>query len=372
MKLVKVILLLMFGVVVNTQLSAQTTTYLWSNGATTPSISVNPSVTTTYRVTITHGGVQYFDSLVVNVNASNAPTFTQVGPYVSGASIPALPTTSNNGITGTWSPAINNTATTTYTFTPTTGQCATTTTMIITINQPLKYTLTANDSTVCAGTTVTLSVNLQQSNTVTDIDGNTYPTVQIGTQLWMQENLRTTKYSDGSNIPLVMDNAQWSSNSNNGTTFPMMCWYNNDQATYTANKFGALYNWDAVNPTTNGNKNVCPTGWHVPSDAEWTVLSNYLGGRSVAGGKMKTTGMQYWESPNTGATNESGFSGLPGGYRTSDSGAFYLVGRAAHWWSSSEFDTIDVLGHYLNNLYGNVVRGWSSRVRGYSVRCIKD
>ena len=105
--------------------------------------------------------MEYYDSLVVNIEPNqNTPTFTQMGPYLSGATIPALPTTSNNSITGTWSPAINNTTTTTYTFTPSAGQCGTTTAMTITINQPLQYTLTANDSTVCAGTTVTFSVNL--------------------------------------------------------------------------------------------------------------------------------------------------------------------------------------------------------------------
>ena len=100
----------------------------------------------------------------------------------------------------------------------------------------------------------------------------------------MAENLRTTKYRDGSNIPVVADNTQWANNWNNGNPLqqPMMYWYDNDQATYTANKFGALYNWYAINPATNGNKNVCPTGWHVPTDAEWTTLTTILGGESVA------------------------------------------------------------------------------------------
>jgi hypothetical protein len=152
-------------------LNAQTTTYLWSNGATTPTINVNPSVTTTYYVTITQDGVQYYDSVVVNIEPNqNTPTFTQVGPYVSGTSIPALPTTSTNGITGTWSPAINNTTTTTYTFTPSTGQCATTTTMTITVIDPLQYTVTASDNSVCAGTPVTLSVNILTNNgTITNL-----------------------------------------------------------------------------------------------------------------------------------------------------------------------------------------------------------
>jgi uncharacterized protein (TIGR02145 family) len=244
--------------------------------------------------------------------------------------------------------------------------------MNITVNEPLQYTLTANDSTVCAGTTITLSVNIQQQNIMTDIDGNVYPTVQIGNQIWMKENLRTTKYSDGSDIPLVTDNAQWAGNWNNSVTLPMMCWYNNDQATYTANKFGALYNWYAVSPTTNGNKNACPTGWHVPSDAEWAILENNLGGSSVAGGKMKSTGTQYWLSPNQDATNASGISGLPSGYRANNDGTFYAIGRNGRWWSSTEFNThyawVRSLGY--NNSF--VDRGYVSKTVGFSVRCIKD
>jgi uncharacterized protein (TIGR02145 family) len=297
-----------------------------------------------------------------------------VGPYLSGASIPALPTTSTNGVSGTWSPAINNTATTTYTFTPSAGQCGTTTTMTITINEPLQYTLTANDSTVCAGTTVTLSVNIGPENTVTDIDGNVYQTVLIGTQLWMQENLRTTKYSDGTDIQLVTDDNEWANNSINGTKSPMMSWYNNDQATYTANKFGALYNWFAVSRSTNGNKNVCPTGWHVPSDAEWTVLTNYLGGVSVAGGKMKSTGTQYWQSPNQDATNESGFSGVPGGLRY-HSGQFGTIGWHGYWWSDIEYftyltDAASLL--FLVYNLGNVDMPIHGKYLGYSVRCLRD
>ncbi|MBU3714493.1 MAG: hypothetical protein FGM46_06040, partial [Ferruginibacter sp.] len=147
---------------------------------------------------------------------------------------------------------------------------------------------------------------------VTDIDGNVYPIVTIGTQIWMAENLRTTKYRDGSNIPLVTDNTQWASNWNNQNPLqqPMMCWYNNDKTTYVNNKMGALYNWYAINPATNGNKNVCPVGWHVPTDAEWTTLTDFLGSTSVAGGKMKSTGTQYWLSPNTGATNSSSWSAI--------------------------------------------------------------
>jgi len=199
---------------------------------------------------------------------------------------------------------------------------------------------------------------------VTDIDNNTYPIITIGTQTWMAENLRTNKYSDGSSIPLVTAANSWSV----GTT-PKMCWYNNDQATYMANKYGALYNWYAVNPTTNGNKNVCPTGWHVPADGEWTTLTDYLGGLSVAGGKMKS--IQYWTSPNTGATNESGFSGVSGGYRYND-GTFSNVGDDGYWWSSTQNSTTNAWFLYLGYFNGDVYRDATNKVRGFSVRCIKD
>jgi uncharacterized protein (TIGR02145 family) len=217
--------------------------------------------------------------------------------------------------------------------------------------------------------------------TVTDASGNTYPTITIGTQVWMAENLRTTKYRDGSNIPVVTDNTQWANNWNNGNPMqqPMMCWYNNDQATYTANKFGALYNWYAINPATNGNTNVCPTGWHVPTDAEWNKLTKFLDPTAdttqccsnSAGGKMKSTGTQYWLSPNTGATNSSGWSGLPGGLRNPN-GTFFDIGNAGLWWSSTEYDTYVAWIRYLGYNYGGVDRYFTDKTNGFSVRCLRD
>jgi uncharacterized protein (TIGR02145 family) len=215
--------------------------------------------------------------------------------------------------------------------------------------------------------------NTTDPGTVTDASGNTYTAVTIGTQVWMAENLRTTKYRDGSNIPVVTSSTTWANNWNNGSPLsqPMMCWYNNDQATYTANKFGALYNWYAINPATNGNKNVCPTGWHVPTDAEWTTLTTSLGGESVAGGKMKSTGTQYWLSPNTDATNSSGWSGLPGGFRTTY-GTFGLIGNNGGWWSSTEGSTGNARSRGLNYNNGEVNRSNNPKPDGLSVRCLRD
>lgn len=209
-------------------------------------------------------------------------------------------------------------------------------------------------------------------------NGYAYPTIVLGNgQEWMAENLKTTQYNDGTPIPLVTDTFQWYDNYINNTTLPMMCWYNNDQATYTANSYGALYNWYAVSPSNNGNHNVCPVGWHVPGDAEWTALTDYLGGEAVAGGKMKSKGMQYWLPSNQDATNESGFSGLPGGARWFD-GYFIDIGYYGYWWTSTAdySDTAwwrNLLGFQSSsNLNGMVFRNATTKRMGFSVRCVRD
>ena len=135
---------------------------------------------------------------------------------------------------------------------------------------------------------------------MTDQQGNVYKTIVIGTQEWMAENLKTTVYRNGNAIDNIIDNTQWI-----GLTTGAWASYNNDSQ-YDC-PYGKLYNWFAVADP----RHVCPTGWHEPTDAEWTTLTDYLGGEEVAGGKMKSAGTQYWIGPNTDATNESGFSGLP-------------------------------------------------------------
>jgi uncharacterized protein (TIGR02145 family) len=211
-------------------------------------------------------------------------------------------------------------------------------------------------------------------------NGYNYPTVILGNgQEWMSQNLRTTRYNDGTTIPLVTDQNQWAANYSNGTTLPMMCWYNNNQTTYLANNFGALYNWYAVNPSTNGNKNLCPAGWHVPTDVEWTIFINYLdpnadGGSTIpntAGGKMKSVGLQFWQSPNTDATNDSNFLGLPGGYR-SNNGTFGNVGYHGNWWSSSDNSIYGAWYRSLRWEEGNAVRDHENETLGKSIRCLKD
>src|SRR5690554_4690979 len=194
---------------------------------------------------------------------------------------------------------------------------------------------------------------------ITDIDGNTYKTVTIGTQTWMAENLKVTKYNDGIAIPNVTDNTAWSE-----LTTGALCDYDNTPS--NSETYGKLYNWHAVN-----TGKLCPTGWHVPSDAEWTELTDYLGGTSVVGGKLKETGTTHWNSPNTGATNETGFTALPGGYRFFN-GAFDNFGYIGHWWSATEGNTYGAWYRELYFYYSSVYRDYYYKEEGYSVRCVRD
>ncbi|OFX31706.1 MAG: hypothetical protein A2X08_16050 [Bacteroidetes bacterium GWA2_32_17] len=198
------------------------------------------------------------------------------------------------------------------------------------------------------------------TSTITDINSNTYNTVSIGGQCWMKENLKTTKYSDNTAIPNITNSTTWSNLSTGA-----YCNYSNTPS--NANTYGRLYNWYAVTDTHN----ICPTGWHVPSDAEWTTLTTYLGGESVAGGKLKETGTTHWQSPNAGATNETGFTALPGGNRY-DNGAFYSLGSYGFWWSSTESTTDVAWNRGMSYNLSNVDRGSSTEVDGFSVRCVKD
>jgi len=198
--------------------------------------------------------------------------------------------------------------------------------------------------------------------TVTDIDGNVYHTVTIGTQVWLAENLKTTKFNDGSSIPLLTKNA-----ARTDLTTPEYWWYNNDSATYD-NPYGKLYNWYAV----NDGRDLCPTGWHVPTDAEWTTLTDYLGGLTVAGGKLKETGFIHWSNGNVGATNESGFTALPGGDRDIN-GSFNRIGLNGRWWSSSMYGSTGKAWYReMGGNHAGVIQANSSPDDGYSVRCIGD
>jgi uncharacterized protein (TIGR02145 family) len=214
-------------------------------------------------------------------------------------------------------------------------------------------------SAVNAGGESGLSNEVTATPNIVDIDGNIYHAVTIGTQVWMVENLKTTRYNDGSAIPLVTNNSVWEF-----LETPGYCWYN-DSAVY-GNTYGALYNWYAVS-----TGKLAPTGWHVPSDAEWEVLGTYLGGDLFGGGRLKETGTAHWISPNTGATNSSGFSALPGGFRYND-GAFSSIGYNGRWWSSTATDASNSWFRYMFYLYPDVNREASNNAFGFSVRCVRD
>jgi uncharacterized protein (TIGR02145 family) len=228
--------------------------------------------------------------------------------------------------------------------------------------------LTANTS-YCVRAYATNSVGTSYGNVqtfttgaVTDIDGNVYHAVTIGTQVWMLENLKVTHYRNGDAIPNVTDNGAWYS-----LTTGAYCNYYDDEG-YVAT-YGRLYNWYA----TVDSRNIAPAGWHVPTDAEWQILVDYLGGDAVAGGKMKETGTTHWNSPNTGATNESGFAALPGGSRSND-GTYGYLNNYASLWSSTEQSSTNAWDRTLSFNNTEVGRNYLYRYKqnGFSVRCVKD
>jgi len=198
-----------------------------------------------------------------------------------------------------------------------------------------------------------------QSHTLKDIDGNEYKTITIGTQVWMAENLKTTKYNDGTDIPLVTDDKQWQKYE------PAFCWYNNDEAE-NKNKYGALYNWYVVNT----NK-LCPNGWHVTSSDELRSLVIFSAMDTITGGKLKETGTVHWRIPNKGATNETGFTALPGGLRQY-SGEFIYLGEQGTLWISSEENNYIGRGWILTFDDSRVNPNWPSKRDGLSVRCLKN
>lgn len=191
--------------------------------------------------------------------------------------------------------------------------------------------------------------------------GTNFPSVSICCQRWMNKNLDVTTYRNGDAIPKVTSNAAWAA-----LTTGAYCYYNNDSTTY-AGTYGKLYNWYAV----NDSRGLAPEGWYIPSDFEWTTLVNCLCGDLVAGGPLKEIGTSHWISPNTGATNLSGFTGVPGGTRD-NSGTFLFLGDLGIWWSFTESTSNLPWYRQLNNSNTEIFKANINKRYGFSVRCIRD
>lgn len=196
---------------------------------------------------------------------------------------------------------------------------------------------------------------------MSDIDGNVYRTIKIGTQTWMAENLKVTTFNDGTSIPTVQDAISWSE-----LTTGALCDYNNAPA--NASLYGKLYNGYAIK-----TGKLCPSGWHIPSDADWTLLIDFLNDDDSTGGLLKETGTEHWSAPNLNATNESGFTALPAGYRY-ENGTFNYLGINGIWWHSTDYGTNDAWQRYLNYNSGEVLSFYfiDYKKYGFSVRCVKD
>ena len=187
------------------------------------------------------------------------------------------------------------------------------------------------------------------------------PGVVICEQVWMEKNLDVTRYRNGDPIPKVTDTSKWKK-----LTTGAYCYFNNDSARYAA-IYGKLYNWFAVNDP----RGLAPKGWHIPSVDEWTALETCLSDTSAAGSSMKQSGTATWSSPNTGATNSTGFKALPGGFRDFD-GTFYFIGKFGYWWSSTEYYTRYAWGRHLNYFDELIGRDGYKKQDGFSVRCLRD
>jgi uncharacterized protein (TIGR02145 family) len=203
-------------------------------------------------------------------------------------------------------------------------------------------------------------VKPNRTGTMTDQEGNVYKTITIGKQTWMAENLRTTTFRNGSAIRGVTDKSEWLKEAT-----AAYCNYNNTTSADTIEVYGRLYNWYAASDPSN----IAPIGWHVPTDADWTILTEHLGAAAEIGGKLKAKGTQFWKSPNTGAIDEVGFTALPGGYCR---GGFVDFGMRGLWWSSTSADVSEA---FYRRLYFENTEFWRAdfdKLTGFSIRCVKD
>ena len=198
------------------------------------------------------------------------------------------------------------------------------------------------------------------AQTVADSDGNKYPIITIGKQIWMAENLKTTRFNDGKEIPLVTADKMWKS-----IETPAYCWLHND----IANKevYGALYNWYSVN-----TKKLCPAGWRVPSKSDWADLVLFLGDENIAGAKLKEEGSKHWKDNIIISTDEFGFTALPGGLRTMEGNFPEFASSYAVWWTATEFSDIAAWNRGLFFSSSKIYGGNDNKKNGFSIRCLKN
>ncbi len=349
-------------------------TYIWKNngtviaGATTEMYTANTAGSYTVNVTNANGCSASSSATTVSTINTSTPIFTQVGPYFSGASIPALGTTSTNGISGTWSPAINNTATTTYTFTPSAGQCASTTTMTIIVNQPFQYNLTATDSSVCAGTTVTLSVNIHGTYRAGTVHCNGTPTAVVDVtnpltgKVWMDRNLGASQVATSSSDPNAYgDLYQWGRRSDghqcrtSTTTATLSSVDQPSHGNFITNST-TPGDWRSPQNTNlwqgvNGVNNPCPSGYRLPTEIELDAERS------------------SWSQNNNVGAFASPLKLPMAGYRYHADGSLATVGSYGLYWSSKVSSTNS---HTLGFVSSSAYMTPGARSYGLSVRCLKN
>ncbi len=243
-------------------------------------------------------------------------------------------------------------------------------------NQQLKTVFTPDDQSTFENAEKTVIINILPDGistavfnpslvygTMTDTDGNQYKTIVIGAHTWMAENLRTVRFRNGDSIPEVTSNPEWKS-----LTSAAYCTYENTNNRDEIATTGRLYNWFAV----SDSRNLAPEGWHVATDDEWLALTTFLGNENIAGGKLKETSDLHWMSPNTGASNLSGFTALPGGRREYTDGSFINKGSDGFWWTGSAYNPDYSWYRYLHFDVANCYRANFHKQYGFSVRCVKD